>query len=258
MSGEKLKIDARRKKIVEIINSEGKVTVEKLSADLKTTPVTIRSDLSALERDGYLERVVGGAIQTSVNYFNREFLSKKQDKSGNKKKIAYAISQIISDGDTIFINSGTTTYFVAIELKKRKNLKIVTNSLTVATELASTPTFNVILLGGEVNIEGSFTYGSDVIEQLERYRANYAILSVDGVCHDAGISTIHADEVLVDRMMVERSRETIVVADSSKLGQEGFLFVCPTENISKIVTDKDANRDFVKKLKDKDVKVIMG
>lgn len=258
MREQKLKIDTRRNKIIEILNRDGRVKVSKLSQELKATPVTIRSDLDALERDGYLERVQGGAVQTAVNYYNREFILRKRLNASVKKRIAAAAAELIHDGDTILINSGTTVYFTAVELKKRKNLKIVTNSLTAAIELGSVPSFNVILLGGEINSRDSFTYGSDVLEQLKRYRANYAILSIDGVCIDSGISTLHAEEVLVERMMMERANETVIIADSQKLEKEGFLYVCDTGAIDKLVTDQEAAPAIVKKLKQKNIKVILG
>ena len=225
---------------------------------MKTTPVTIRSDLDALERDGYLERIQGGAVQTAVNYYNREFLQRKRLNANIKKRIASAAAELIHDGDTILINSGTTVYFTAVELKQRKNLRIVTNSLTAAIELGSVPSFHVILLGGEINSRDSFTYGNDVLEQLKRYRANYAILSIDGVCAETGISTLHAEEVMVERMMMERANETIIIADSNKLEKEVFLYVCDTEEIDKLVTDQSADPSIIKKLKQKNIKVILG
>ena len=192
MPGQKLKIDTRRSRIIEILNRDGQVKVSKLSEELNATPVTIRSDLDALERDGYLERIQGGAVQTAVNYYNREFIQRKRLGANVKKRIAAAAAELIHDGDTILLNSGTTVYFTAVEWKRHKNLRIVTNSLTAAIELGSVPSFHVILLGGEINSRDSFTYGNDVLEQLKRYRANYAILSIDGVCAETGISTLHA------------------------------------------------------------------
>ncbi len=258
MATEKLKIDTRRNKIIEILNRDGQVRVSQLSEKMGTTMVTIRSDLDALEKAGYLERIQGGAIQTSFNNYNLEFLRKKKEHSEAKKRIAVAVSGFIHDGDTILINSGTTTYYTAIELKKHKNLNIVTNSLTVAIELGSCPSLKVILLGGETNSQDSFTYGNDVLEQLKRYKANYAILSIDGVSLEDGVAAIHAEESMVDRMMMERAKETVIVADSQKLGKEGFVYVCDLKDIDKLVTEKGAEPGIVRQIRDAGIEVILG
>ena len=156
------------------------------------------------------------------------------------------------------LNSGTTVYFTAVELKHHKTLPIVTNSLTAAIELGSVPTFHDILLGGEINSRDSFTYGNDVLEQLKRYRANYAILSIDGVCAETGISTLHAEEVMVERMMMERANETIIIADSNKLEKEGFLYVCDTQAVDRLVTNREADPSVIKRLREKRIKIILG
>ena len=248
MSGE-LKIDVRRKKILEILRRDGQVRVAHLSDTLGATVVTIRSDLDALEQDGYLERTQGGAIQTMKNYYNLEFQRRKQEHMENKKAIAAAAAGLVRDGDTLFINSGTTTYFAAVELKQRKNLNIVTNSISVAVELGGLPTFRVILLGGDISAQYSFTYGEDVKEQISRYRANWAILSVDGIQPGTGITTYHAEESVIDRIMMERAQTPIIIADSTKLGRESFSRVSVLTPQTILITDQNANPDIVTQIR---------
>ena len=248
MAGE-LKIDVRRKKILEILRRDGQVRVAQLSETLGATVVTIRSDLDALEQDGYLERTQGGAIQTMKNYYNLEFQRRKQEHMENKKAIAAAAAGLVRDGDTLFINSGTTTYFAAVELKQRKNLNVVTNSISVAVELGGLPTFRVILLGGDISAQYSFTYGEDVKEQISRYRANWAILSVDGIQPGAGITTYHAEESVIDRIMMERAQTPIIVADSSKLGRESFSRISALTAQTILITDQNANPDITAQIR---------
>lgn len=251
-----LKIDARRKRILDILNRDGVVRVAQLSDELDMTVVTIRNDLNALERDGYLERVQGGAIQAAKNFHNQEFLHRKQHNRDIKKKVAFSASSLIRDGDSIFLNSGTTSYYTAIELKGYKNLSIVTNSLLIAEELGVCPSFRVLLLGGEINAQYSFTYGSDVLEQLRRYRADYAILSMDGVCLNGGLTTYHAEEAIVDRLMMERAGETIIIADHNKLGKEGFSFVADLKSKITLVTDDKAERSYVENIRALGIRVV--
>lgn len=248
MAGE-LKIDVRRKKILEILRRDGQVRVSQLSEALGATVVTIRSDLDALEQDGYLERTQGGAIQTMKNYYNLEFQRRKQEHMENKKAIAAAAAGLVQDGDTLFINSGTTTYFTAVELKQRKNLNVVTNSISVAVELGGLPTFRVILLGGDINAQYSFSYGEDAKEQISRYRANWAILSVDGIQPGAGITTYHAEESVIDRIMMERAQASIIVADSTKLGRESFSRISALTPNTVIFTDSGANAEIASQIR---------
>jgi DeoR/GlpR family transcriptional regulator of sugar metabolism len=254
MAGE-LKIDARRKKILEVLRRDGQVRVAQLSETLGATVVTIRSDLDALEQDGYLERTQGGAIQTMKNYYNMEFQRRKQEHLENKRAIAATAAALVRDGDTLFINSGTTTYFTAVELKQRKNLNIVTNSISVAVELGGLPSFRVILLGGDINAQYSFTYGEDVKDQISRYRANWAILSVDGINPGTGITTYHAEESVIDRIMMDRAQTAAIVADSSKLGRESFSLISALSRGTVLITDREADRVLTQRIQEEGVDV---
>jgi DeoR/GlpR family transcriptional regulator of sugar metabolism len=238
MSSDGLKIDTRRKKILEILDLDGKVLVNALSETLGTTAVTIRTDLTSLERDGYLKRVPGGAVQTVKNYFNIDLHRRNQKNMQYKKAIAAAAALMVKDGETLMMNSGTTTLLTAMELKRHKNLNIVTNSIPVAMELGSHPSFRVILLGGEINTQYSFLYGIDAMAQLGKYKADKAILSIDGIGSDVGLTTHHAEEALIDRLMMERSRQTVIVADHTKLGKESFFNIGSFSGDLKWVTNE--------------------
>lgn len=223
MSGSKLKIDIRRNKILELLRQDGKVVVADLSGLLGTTAVTIRNDLTALERDGYLIRTKGGAVLIPHQEDGTtSILSMRVDRSEEKEAIAAAVADMIRDGDTLFINSGSTTQVLASVLKVRSNLNIVTNSLAAATILADTPTFRVVLLGGSVNATYGFTYGGDAQAQLSKFQADWAFLSVDGVSVRGGITTHHAEEAVIDNMMIDGARSAWVIVDRSKIGRAGF------------------------------------
>lgn len=253
-----LKIDARRNKILEILYRDGQVRVSQLSELLGATVVTIRNDLKELEKRGYLERFQGGARQTSKNYHSLFFERCKQENEALKKRIAIATANLIQDGETIFINSGTTSYFTAVELKKHRNLNIVTNSIYCAMELGDVPTFRVKLLGGDINNQYLFLYGHDCLGQLKHYRADKTILSVSGICYDkTGITTYHPEEAAMDRLMMERSKQTIVVADSTKFGHEGFYHVSPLDDIDMLVTNSNIDKLAAAQLENCGVQVVL-
>ena len=154
-----------------------------------------------------------------------------------KKAIAQRILALIRSGDTLFLNSGSTTHAVAAALKEHRNLNIVTNSLAVASELGDHPTFRVLLLGGEINAQYGFTYGGDAQEQLRRYQADWSILSVDGISAEGGVTTYHAEEAILDRMMMDQSKQTIVAADYTKIGRTGFTKICSIGASLHLATD---------------------
>lgn len=240
MADRKLKIDVRRGKILELLRQQGTISVASLSDLLGATAVTIRSDLTALERDGYLTRMQGGAVLRA----DRQMPSERSiAHSTQKQRIAKTITEMIRDGDTLFINSGTTTYCIAQALKNRKNLHIVTNSVEVAQVLGDVPTFRVILLGGVINTQYGFTYGGDTQEQLERYQADWSILSVDGISAKSGVTTYHAEEAILDRMMMHGAKNILIAADQTKIGRAGFAKICECGETLHLVTDGGAPED---------------
>lgn len=259
MADGKLKIDLRRNRILELLRQDGKVLVSQLSRELDITPVTVRNDLAVLEQRGHLVRMQGGAVLPHQSG-RRSLAGLPADVScpEEKQQIGEAAAGMIRDGDTLFINAGTTTQFVAAALKKRQNLNVVTNSLAVALELGTIPTFRVLLLGGEVNARYSFTTGGDAQTQLQRYQADWAILAVDGVSVQGGITTYHADEAAIDRMMIQRANRTVVAADHTKIGRAGFTRICEADEKLCLVTDDGVEPSVLRELENVGVKIVIG
>ena len=235
MATGKLKIDIRRQAILEQLNREGIVHVSQLSERFGTTSATIHNDLDTLAAEGQLDRIQGGAVRKVKSA--EGWIGPAASVGQGRRAIAEAVLAYISDGDTLFINSGTTTMAVAEVLSLRKNLNIVTNSLTVANYLAHQADLRLILLGGELNANYGFTYGGDALEQLNRYQPQWSILSVDGVHPEHGITTYHADEAMIDRTMIARAQKTIIVADHRKIGRVGFSHICGVSEGQILVTD---------------------
>lgn len=251
MADRKLKIDIRRGKILEHLQQSGKVLVSELSEELSATPVTIRSDLDALQRDGYLVRVQGGAMAVSRAAAMPDCAVRSAErKAGEKRAIAAQCAGLIRSGDTLFINSGTTTQFLAAALSGHRNLNIVTNSTAVAMELGAVATFRVLLLGGEINASYGFTYGGDAQEQLSRYQADWAILSVDGISARGGITTYHAEEAVLDRMMLRSAKQGVILADHSKIGRAGFSRICESQPPIRLITDSQCDPQAIDALRE--------
>lgn len=256
MTSKGLKIDERRNLITEYVAQKGKVRVSELSEKFGTTGVTIRSDLTALENSGYINRVPGGAIHNVKNFYNLNFIQRNQQNAEFKSEVGKSVADLVHESETLFINSGATTYYTAVALKKFKNLSIVTNSIYIAVELATHRSFRVILLGGEINPQYAFTYGADALEQLRQYKADVTILSIDGIHLEARFTTYHPEEAVIDREMILRSRRCIIAADYTKIGHESFSRVADVPDSVTVVTNKCIDPDVLSDFRSKGFKIV--
>ncbi len=256
MAASMLKIDIRRGKILEKLRREDTVSVSQLAQELGATPVTIRSDLDALEAEGHLLRVQGGAVRKL--HGSESVLNGQETAVSNlsqKKTVARAVVEHIRDGDTLFLNSGTTVQQIVQALRRHRNINVVTNSLAVAAELGSVPSFRVILLGGEINAQYGFSHGSDAQEQLGRYQADWAVLSLDGISTQSGLTTYHAEEAAINRLMIARAKGVIVAADHTKVGRAGFFRFSEADEKILLVTDSQAPDQAVQALEEQGITV---
>lgn len=255
MAAGRLKIDIRRQAILEKLNKDGQVFVTELSTQLGATAVTIRNDLDALAAEGRLERIQGGAIRRQQAAGQGLALSVSAPLQGQREAIAKAVLEYIHDGDTIFFNSGMTTATVAEIISQRSRLNVVTNSLAVANYLAHQPDTNLILLGGELNPNYGFTYGGNALEQLQQYQPQWSILSVDGVHPQRGITTYHANEVMIDRAMIAQAQKTLIVADHRKIGNIGFSHICNLDQCHALITDSSADQATLERIRQQGIEV---
>lgn len=252
---EKLSIEGRREKIIEIITQKGRANVVDLSKNFQTSDVTIRNDLAELENMGLVERIHGGAISTYRAYYNMSLHKRIRTNEEEKRRIALEVSRLISAGDTLMLNSGTTTLLTIRALRNIKNLTIVTNSLPIAQETGNYRNTHVILLGGNFDSHNQFTYGDETINQLSRYRADKLILSVDGISLNDGLTTFCHLEAEVSRQMVARASKTIVVGDYTKIGRTSFSHIGPIDGIAVLVSDQKARQEELNKISKKNIEI---
>ena len=141
----------RREQIIQCLKEQGDVRVSELSELFSTSEVTIRSDLAELEKNGILQRVHGGAIQTLKNYYALDASQRLNARKEEKIQIANLVKDLIQDGDNIIMNSGSTNYFIAQELSQKNNICIITNSIQIAEVFSAHKRHQVVLLGGIFN-----------------------------------------------------------------------------------------------------------
>jgi len=246
----------RRDDIIQVLYDQGRVRVDELSDQFSVTTVTIRNDLDFLEKKGILHRTHGGAILRKNVYEDPTLEEKQELHNEEKQRIGQKAVELIKDGDSILLDSGTTTREIARRLSDTDNLTIMTNAINIAFELVSKNNINVMITGGTVRSESYSLVGPDAESVISNYYFDKLFLGVDGLDLRQGLTTPNPMEAQLNRLMVERAQEVIAVTDSSKLGRHSFSYICGLESISTIITDTNISSEFEKSLQRKDIEVI--
>lgn len=252
---EELNVEERRRQIAAMVKEHGKVRVSDLSKLYRISEVSIRTDLSELEQIGALERVHGGAIAPHRPYYNMGFDERLVTNRDEKRRIAQTAAKLVSEGDTIVINSGTTSLYFTEEILTVPNIKIVTNSLLVAQAAKGSLNTEIILLGGLFAPNNRYTYGETAVHQMQNYRVDKAVLSVDGVSAEDGITDYYYLEAELCRQMLSRAHKTIVLADYTKIGRSSFANIGQLEDIDVLVTNREANVTELDQVREKGIEV---
>jgi len=247
----------RFEKISEILKIERNGSTKYLAAILQVSEATIRRDLTELERSGRfpVKRVHGGAIYSlEKSGLEPMFNIKLSRLMEEKKKVAKLAANLVEDGDTIILDSGTTAYYLASELVKKKGLKIVTTDIKIAEKLGRYPTVQTIIIGGEVR-PGYFSIGGELaIRYLSGFRGDKGFLSTDGWDLN-GTYNASMFEVGIKKSIIQSSVKTFLVADSSKYGKIALIKVADIEEFEAIIVDKPLPEDALKSLEEKKIKI---
>lgn len=247
----------RRAIILEKLDKDGQVNVPELSKELKVSEVTIRNDLIRLEQKNMLIRARGGAIKIDRVGIDFTLSDKNKQHFEEKKRIGKAAAGLVEDGDTIILDSGTTTMEIARNLLNVNNLTVITNALNIANQLADHQKANVIIPGGFLRKNSLSLVGGAAEENFKNYFCDRLFLAVDGFNTTHGLSTPNVEEAHLNRVMIEISKQVIVVADSSKFHKRSFAFISPITDVDVVVTDAEIPAEDRKKLENAGVKVII-
>jgi DeoR family transcriptional regulator of aga operon len=246
----------RREIIIRSIKENGKVRVEELSHQFGVSSVTIRNDLNYLEKKGLIDRVYGGALARVAVAYDSALTEKAKLRVEEKRRIGAKAAEMVYDGDSIILDSGTTTLEIAKRIKDKRDLTVMTNGVNIATELAGNTHISVLLTGGILR-ENSFSLvGPQAEAVLMDFYYDKLFLGVDGFDLEIGLTTPNQLEARLNAMMVKASKEVIVVADSSKFGRRSLCRICGLEKVARIVTDSGINGELVDSLGELGIEII--
>lgn len=249
--------EERRRAVLEIINRDGRVLVRDLARRFETSQVTIRKDLEVLHNQGAVYRTHGGALPVQVGALLDPSLREKEKLHRKEKMhIGAAAARLVQEGQSVVLDSGTTTTMIARELRGFRNLTVITNAVNIAAELAGTAV-QVILTGGILR-ENSFSLVGPLTEDtLRRLSADMLFLGVDGFDLHFGLTTPNLLEAKVNRVMIEIARRTIVVCDSSKFGRRSLSLIAPPSAVHQTITDRRVTKADLQALKEAGIEVTL-
>lgn len=251
-SAPRLLTGERRREIVALVEREGRATVEELARHYGLSAVTIRTDLEALARAGALARSHGGALPRGTSMVADEPINAKAMRHhAQKRRIAQAAAQLIGDGETIILDSGSTTAEIAKQIRNLKltSLTVITNALNIALELSAVSHVRLIMLGGLLRPLSRSLVGPDAEQALARLHADRLFLGVDGIDAAVGITTPDPLEAALNAGMIRSAQVTIAVADASKLGRRSLSVIAPANGAHHLITDHDAAPEHVTALR---------
>jgi len=254
--------EERRRRIARALARQGAVQVTWLSRDLGCSEATLRRDLQRMEDDGLLRRTHGGAVVDATDSgvaTEPSLRDKAVLRAAEKQAIATAAARLIAPGDVVALNGGTTTVEVARRLRDHapESLRVLTNSVGVAVELADVPGMDVMLTGG--SLRGSLELSGPLAEQsLRDLYVDTAFIGVDGLTVAHGLTTYNQAEAYINRAMMGRARRVVVVADHTKIGRVTMALIAPARAMAVLVTDALAAPDELAGFRAAGVEVIVA
>lgn len=256
----RLLAEQRRRKVVDLLQQKGQVTVSDLVEKFGISAVTARGDLDTLAATGSIIRSHGGAVRSAEPNQDYPLRLKEMLHRSEKMRIARAAAELVKANEVVILDSGTTTAEVARQIKARKvqPVTVITNALNIASELIDAPGVSLIVIGGLLRPVSCSFVGPQAENMLKEFHADKLFLAVDGFDLDVGASTPDVFEALINGLMMQLAKEVNVVADWSKLGRRSVSRIGPLEKVHRLITDSRAPEEFVSELRRKGVEVLIA
>jgi DeoR/GlpR family transcriptional regulator of sugar metabolism len=248
----------RREKILELIKEDGVAKVNQLSRIFKVTEVTIRQDLEKLETEGQIVREHGGAYLKNVGIQVRNIVLQNQDNMTEKSMIARKAIEFIHEGDSIILDSGSTTTEIAKLLFNYKNLTVITNALNIALILGAQPGISLVVTGGEFKAPTLSLTGQKAADFFDNLHVDKLFLATAGIALKSGLTYPSISDICVKRAMIESANTVYLVADSTKIGKSSFASLGALSLIDYLITDPNIHSKDLVWLKEHDIRFVIA
>lgn len=250
--------EARRQRILEWLQEEGSARVRDLAEALAVTEATIRQDLERLEGEGHVQREHGGAYLTSMPQQVRSMDLHHLVNMGAKRRIGAAAAQLVSDNETLILDSGSTTTEIAAHLGGRQNLNVITNGLNIALTMGAVPSCTVLMPGGQFKAPTLSLSGERSAAFFEGLYAEKLFLATAALSLDVGLTYPSMADLYVKQAMINAASRVYLVADSTKIGRVSLSRLCGLDSVHTLITDDGLRDEDRKALIDQGLEVIVA
>jgi DeoR/GlpR family transcriptional regulator of sugar metabolism len=241
--------EERRTQILQIVRSEGRVRVNELAGRFSSSAVTIRNDLNELHQRGLVLRSHGGAVLPEKISRESPVFERLKAHAEEKRRIGNHAANLIHDGETIILDSGTTTLEIARQIKNKQGLQVITNGVNIAAELLDARGIQTFMVGGTIRGDSASIVGRSAEEMFEQFSADKVFLSGAGCDPDFGVSGANLDETMVNRAMLRIAREIILVADASKFSKRSMVRIAAFSEIDVVISDSGLRTEMQEKVR---------
>lgn len=247
----------RRHRVLQEVRHRGEVQVKDLARQLGVSAMTVRRDLAWLEKAGLIRRIHGGAVDPRLMVQEVPLRRKSSQNREEKRAVGRLAATLVQAGETLILDAGSTVLEAARALRVRP-LKVVTNDLVTAMELADRPDLSLYVTGGQVRPQVYSLQGAPASGFLEGIRVHLTFLGADGIDPDQGIFTTNLEKAAVKRAMIQAARRTYVLVDATKLGTRGFARVAAVHEVTGIITTDRAPARVVEALRELGLEVLLA
>ena len=249
-------LNQRRMRILNLIREDGHAKVQKLSEIFDVSEVTIRQDLEALEKEGYVQREHGGAFLKEFDSFAKTGLLLNQTNMEAKREIAQKAVKLIEEGDSIILDSGSTATELAKLLVNFNSLTVITNALNIAYILGSNPRINLIVSGGDFKAPTLSLTGELAANVFKSFHVKTCFLATAGISKDLQLTYPSVSDLVVKSAMIRAAENVYLIADSTKIGDTSFANLGRISLVDALICDSNLPEEVKAKLKDMNVKII--